>query len=115
MLKLIEPAEHAAGVQSVNRAQILAAAIGESFGLLLGMSEAKPGGGGHAIDEEDLVTRELCELGVLHHFVEMGLAISDVRRQRRIEAAENASEVATFDPCARAHGRDLQIGDGKIS
>src|SRR5262249_43502060 len=101
MLKLIEPAEHAAGVQSVNRAQILAPAIGESLRLLFRMSEAKPGGGGHAIDEKDAEGSEPRQLGVLHHVVIVCLRIGESRRQGRVEPAKDAGKISAFGPGAR--------------
>ena len=59
VLQLIQPAHHAAAVQSINRSQVLAAAIGERLRLLFRPGETKPTGRGQTVDEEDLVTDEL--------------------------------------------------------
>jgi hypothetical protein len=67
-------------MQPVDRAQVLAAPVGERLRLLFRPSETEPAGCSQTVDEKDLVTRELCESRVLHHLVEMGLAVIDIRR-----------------------------------
>ena len=47
--------------------------------------------------------------------VVMRFAVRNVRRQRRIEAAKDTGEVATLDPCPRAHARDRKIGDRDVT
>src|SRR5262249_36986468 len=115
MLELVKPAQHVAGVQSVNRTQILATAIADSLWLLLRPCKAKPGGSGQAVDEQDLVTRQTCELGVFHDFVVVCLAIGNGWWQWRIRPAEGTGKIAAFVPRPRAHARDGKISHGDVA
>ena len=80
---------------------------------MLSPKKSAPPRGSHS--DSDLVAHKLCELGVLRGFVEMRLAVSDIRWQGRIEAAEDTSEVATFDPCPWAHARNWKVRDRNVT
>src|SRR5262249_22862191 len=96
-------------MQPVDRAQVLAAPIGEGFGLLLRPGETKPAGGGQTVAKKYSVPGAWCGLGFLRPPVKRGLAVGEVRRQSRIKPAEGAGKVATFGPGARAHTRNRKV------